>query len=578
MRSAGKRGFSLKWGLIAIMAICWIVPISVILLYSSSAISNNVQERIRDTVATSVDNAFDQTRDNIERAMSSSRASSYNDILSDAYRQYQTDGDSVTLYSTVTAYLRLQYGYDPSFYATFMFLTSSPDTIYYVYNRTDSGELNSLFNYKKYIHEQVQGISSDLGTGIRFIQTEQGLYMIRNIMDSRFQPFAVLIMACNEETLFESIRSIVWVEQAVVGIDDSEYAVIGEGTAPAQDKDGLWYDSESGSYTVQRSAAFSGHTLRLGVVSDSASLTDELPDFAHMMPWMAIFGALLFLFVIWAYYHYVARPLDALVDAAGHMESGERGYTVGVLPGSREFRYLTERFNGMSEQLKVQFERNYEEQLALQDARVKALRSQINPHFLNNTLEAIAWSARMSGDTKVHRMIEALSTMLDAATARGGRARGTVEQELVYADAYLYILSERLGDRLSVRKEIGPETLKALVPCLILQPIVENAYEHGVANRKKGEIVIRTAMREATLVLEVENDGSMSEKDRKNVARLLGGDADSEGEEGREYVGIRNVNRRLKILYGEEGGLTIAQSAEKRVLARIVIPHVEMEQ
>ncbi len=578
MRSPAKRGFSLKWGLVAIMAICWIVPISVILAYSSYTITNNVQERIRDTVTTSVDIAFQQTQANIEQAMDASRESSYNDTVNAAYRQYLADQNRVDLYDTVNKYLQQQYAYDDDFYATFLFFTSQPDTIYYVNNRTISREFVSLQNYRDHVHESVLQEYPDLGTSIRFIQSEKGLYMVRNIMDNNFQPFAVIVMACNETALFENIRSIVWVQNAAVDIDGVHCVVVGEDGAYTDGTDTVNFDQSESIYTIRRSAVFSGHTIRLSAVSDAASLTDELPDFVRVLPLMAVFGALLFMLVLWAYYHFVAKPVGELVDAAGHMEAGERGYTVQVLPGSREFRYLTERFNGMSTQLKAQDERNYEEQLALQDARVMALRSQINPHFLNNTLEAIAWAARMAEDTKVYRMIEALSTMLDAATARGGRARDTMTQELVYADAYLYILSERLGERLTVKKEIAPDTLKALVPCLILQPIVENAFEHGIALQSRGEIVIRSRMEDDTLVIEVENDGRMTEADKRNVAKLLDWDCEAEGaEDNRECVGIRNVNRRLKILYGEEGELAITQLSAKRVLARIVIPHVELD-
>jgi two-component system sensor histidine kinase YesM len=578
MRKSPKNGFSLKWGLVAIMAICWVVPITVILLYSSYTLANNVQDRIRDTIATSVNIAFQRTQDNINGAMAASRESSYNDTISDAYRKYLGDKDHVALYSSINSYLLQQYGYDDNFNATLLFFVSDPDTIYYVSNRTDSREIDSLYQYQYTFHDHVLEAYPDMGTQIRFMQAGDRLYMVRNIMDSRFKPYAVIVMECDQNVLYESIRSIVWMEHAAVDIDDNTYVVTGEDGEWTDGEDGTWYDAKTSLYTIRTSAKLSGHTIRLSVVSDSARLTDELPDVANLLPLMAVFGALLFMLVLWAYYHYVARPVDALVDAAGHMESGERGYTVKVLPGSREFRYLTERFNSMSAQLKYQFERNNEEQLALQDARVSALRSQINPHFLNNTLEAISWAARMAEDTKVCRMIEALSTMLDAAMARGGRARDTVEQELVYADAYLYILSERLGDRLSVRKEIASETLKALVPCLILQPIVENAFEHGIALQQKGEIAIRSMLRDDMLIIEVENDGDMTEADRKKIARLLDWDSEAEPEgENHEFIGIRNVNRRLKILYGEEGELTIAQAGKRRVLARIVIPHVEYD-
>ncbi len=576
MRKSTRKGLSLKWGLLAIMALCWIVPFAVILVYSGYSISNNVQDRVKDTVTTSVNIAFRQTVDKFSSAMTASRASSYDEKIDSAYEKYLSDRDGVVLYDTVTSYLTQQYGYDDSFNATFLFFTSSPGNIYYASNRTKPGEIYGYKNYQENVHKSVMNTYTELGTKIGFFQNDQELYMIRNIVDRDFKPFAVIVMECNEITLFESLRNIVWLKDAVIRLDDITRSVVGEGDLAAGDSDGVWYDGTNGNYNIQTSTRFEGHTLKLNVISDSAELVDEFPNVALTLPLIGLFAVPLLLFVVWAYYHYISRPVDTLVDAAAHMEAGERGYTVSSLPTSQEFRYLTERFNNMSMQLKLQFERSYEEQLALQDARMSALRSQINPHFLNNTLEAILWAARMAEDEKVCRMIEALSKMLDAATARGGRARGSVEQELSYADAYLYILSERLGDRLTIVKEIDPRTLGALVPCLILQPIVENAIEHGIALKQKGELILRSALKGDVLVIEVENDGVMTQTDRDAINKLLSTQNDGDSvAENRECIGIRNVNRRLKILYGEEGGLTISEVKKGRTLARIVIPHVE---
>ncbi|MFA9379730.1 MAG: sensor histidine kinase [Acetanaerobacterium sp.] len=558
------------------MALCWAVPIAVIMIYSSYTISNNVQGRIRDTIITSVNSAFQQTEDKLSSVMDESRASSYDETIGNAYARYQMDEDSVTLYDTVTTYLLQQYGYDSSIDSTFLFFTSDPDTIYYASNRTNAGQIYGLQHYKANIHERILNSYPDLSTRIGFLQGEPGLYMVRNIVDRNFSPYAVIVMECNETELFKSIRSIVWLQKAVISIDDMPYTVVGEGTLQTGDANGVWYDAVNGDYTLRLSVPLSSHTLALCVISDSAGLVDKFPDVRNILPLIGLAAIGLLLFAVWAYYHYISRPVNVLVDAAGHMEAGERGYVVDNIPTSHEFRYLTESFNSMSTQLKYQFDRSYQEQLALQDARVKALRSQINPHFLNNTLEVIGWEARMVKDVKVCRMIEALSMMLTAATVRGGSARGNMEQELAYTDAYLYILFVRLGERLTINKQIAPETLKVLVPCLILQPIVENAIEHGIALREKGELTLRSMLCGDALLLEVENDGRMTKADRQAISRLLSWDGNNEkADESRECIGIRNVNRRLKILYGEEGGLTITEIAPGRVLARIVIPHVE---
>lgn len=581
MRKSARKGLSLKWGLLAIMAVCWIVPIAVILIYTTYSISNNVQGRIRDTITTSVDIAFRQTEDKLSRAMDASRASSYDDTIRGAYAKFEQDEDRITLYDAVTTYLKQQYGYDNNFKATFLFFTAHEDTIYFANNRINPDEIHSLQNFQKYkgsIHSHITRLYHDLGTKIGFLKEEQGLYMVRNIVDRSFKPYAVIVMELNETTLFESIRSIVWLKDAAVFIDDIKRGIVGESELPESEADGVRYDDTSETYSIQTSSRLSGHTLRLNVISDSARLIDEFPDVRNTLPLIGLFALPLLVFVVWAYYHYISRPVEVLVDAAAHMEAGERGYTVKDMPPSREFSYLTQRFNSMSTQLEYQFERSYQEQLALQDARMKALRSQINPHFLNNTLEAILWAARMAKDDKVCRMIEALSMMLDAATARGGYASVEMERELAYTDAYLYIQSERLGGRIKINKHIEPETLKAIVPCLILEPIVENAVEHGIAQRNKGEITVRSILKEDSLVLEVENDGHMSEADRQAIAELLSWDGETADSGDREHIGIRNVNRRLKILYGERGGLSITEVSPGKVLARIVIPSVEFAQ
>ena len=177
----------------------------------------------------------------------------------------------------------------------------------------------------------------------------------------------------------------------------------------------------------------------------------------------------------------------------------------------------------------------------------------------------------MAKDEKVCRMIEALSMMLTAAIARGGDTKGTMEQELrLHRRLSLYPLGASQGAADHPLKRLIPRRSEARVPCLILQPIVENAIEHGIAKQdQRGTHPAQQSCVGDTLVLEVENDGKMAMKRTvrpstgccilgarnrirtAQMARVCGS------------IGIRNVNRRLKLLYGEEGGLTISEVAEK---------------
>jgi two-component system sensor histidine kinase YesM len=564
------KGISLKHGLIALIGVCWVLPVLLILTLSGYFIRNNLQSRIDDTIETSVTNAMNMTKNSIDSALAASRAASYDNVIQRAWTQYLEDADGVALYGSVTEYLSQQYSYDENFRGVMLYFVKNPSTIYYASNRSNMGKTEPIRNYRAYAHEMAREIAQDASTRVRFFEANGVLYMLRNIVDSAFHPYAVIVMECDEEALFAPLDNIVWLTDASVDLNDIPRVIAGEGVAP-ESVAGKNAKTET-LYPIERTLRTSDYTLSLYARSDGMQITSELPSSMRFLVLVMLLALPLLAFVIWAFYRYVTEPLARLIDAARHVKRGERGYEILPLPESREFRSLAEHFNSMSAELKTQFDQCYEEQLALQDARVKALQSQISPHFLNNTLEIINWEARMANNEKACRMIEALSTMLDAAMARGGSSVVTISEELRYVDAYLYILSERYGERLRVDKRIDESLLEQMVPRLILQPIVENAMEHGIEKRANGALTLRIYAKEH-LYLEVENDGSMTQQDRENIARLLSWDGTSEeGENKLGRIGIRNVNRRLKILYGEAFGLSIAEIAPGCILARITLP------
>lgn len=174
----------------------------------------------------------------------------------------------------------------------------------------------------------------------------------------------------------------------------------------------------------------------------------------------------------------------------------------------------------------------------------------------------------MADNEQVSAMIEALSTMLDAALDRDGRTQIPLREEMGYVDAYLYIIQERLGDSFHVDQEIDPAILDRNVPRLILQPIVENAVEHDITARRGGNLWVRACRQAERMVLEVEHDGVMDEADRERIRTLLAGDAG----EMACGVGLRNVHQRLKLIYGDEAALEIGETGRGTILARIDFP------
>lgn len=173
-------------------------------------------------------------------------------------------------------------------------------------------------------------------------------------------------------------------------------------------------------------------------------------------------------------------------------------------------------------------------------------------------------------------MIETLSTMLDAAISRDGRSTVTLAEELKYVDAYLYITQERLGDRLTVTRDVDPEVMGWRVLLMMLQPIVENAVEHDLS-RSGGELCLRAYPRRgaggARLCVEVEHDGAIPARDWENIRRSL--EPQSGGQKPGGSVGIRNVNQRLRLLYGEDYRFDMAELRPGRILTRLEIPGEE---
>ncbi len=200
-----------------------------------------------------------------------------------------------------------------------------------------------------------------------------------------------------------------------------------------------------------------------------------------------------------------------------------------------------------------------------------ALQSQINPHFLNNTLEIINWEARLNGNYKVSGMIEALSTMLGETMNRREAQFHSVAEEMAYADAYLYIISQRFGAKFRCEEKIDERLLNVQVPRLIIQPIVENAVEHGMDITEQGRLEVRLFTREDRyLCIEVEDNGHLTEEDRKRIDRILSQDIEL-AKEKRVSLGIRNVDQRLKMIYGADCGLFIESNEEDHTVSTILL-------
>jgi len=575
-RTEKKRGkFSLKWGLVCIIVACWILPIALISGVTGYYITHNINDQIAGTITSSAINSVKIAVNQIDSAISSSRYASYSPTIKNLFAAYQQGKDDSALYDQVTAFLTQQYKYDDKFLITTLYFCDNPDNIYFTYNEAYNATYFGVREYRNNVHSTVQKLSKTLGTNIGFLNVQGRIYMVRNILGSDYKPYAVLTMQLNTASMFAAIKNVVWEKDTTIWLNDTPVVLNGTQLDPTQL--GIQFKGNSQTFKGIGGRSYLYGMNQTGVYRlsyvigvDSSPLVEELSGFKTTLVWMMILIAPLLIVVIWFFTRNVSRPIDRLIIEAKNIEEGDFGVQVTDQFHSSEFQYLTDAFNSMSYKLKYQFDRIYKEELALRDARMMALQSQINPHFLNNTLEIINWEARLSDNVKVSRMIEALSTMLDAALDRKGKSIVHVSEEMMYVDAYLYIISERFGKRLTVKKEIDPSLLDLYVPRLVLQPIIENAVEHGIQPQQKGIIIIRIYREENNLIFEVENNGIMTPEDEQRIARLLSDDYNAENE-SMKSLGIRNVNQRLKIIYGDHSGLSIKMNRNGHAVSRIII-------
>lgn len=553
-----RKPISLKWGVLTMILLCWVLPIVMIVTTAGMLLNRSYEKNLQAAMQESVSHAMEQTVLRCSAAMESSKAVSYTGEVRSAYRAYQRDGDRLALYNTVTSFFSQNYARDENFKAVFLTFYDNPEDLYYYAASYRTTSYSLVRDYRETVWPAVETQLSAVDTGIYFIEVGGEVYMIRNLLDSQFRPYAALVMRCDMDTLCQAFAVITNVSHVAITLDGVPWLLVDTQPEPARD---------ARVVTLEQEATFAGHTLTVETSALRHDLWGAMPGLRTAVGLLLLFVLPLLLGFIWLFSHYVTIPMQQISEASAHVQNGERGYQIPGRASSREFDQLYEHFNRMSAELQRQFERLYREQQALQHARIKALQSQINPHFLNNTLEIINWQARLADNEQVCKMVDALSTMLDGALGRDGQGMVPLATELGYVDAYLYIIRERLGERLHIEKQIDQALLDTVIPRLILQPIVENAVEHDLVPRRGGHLTLRAYRDGRMLVMQAVHDGTLSWEDRAKIEQIL-----QPQEDGPGRVGLSNVCERLRLLYGERAHLRIRQEADACVLAEIVLP------
>jgi two-component system LytT family sensor kinase len=263
----------------------------------------------------------------------------------------------------------------------------------------------------------------------------------------------------------------------------------------------------------------------------------------------------------------IAAPvlLEVLRQALGHRFGADRLFYMG--PHSLVLWLLVLLATVLSVAIPIKIwnsarieHRLQEQEQLLMAARIEALASQINPHFLFNTLASIASLIRSKPET-ARMLIVKLSGLLRR-LLRSQEHFVTLREEIEAIDEYLDIESVRFGPHLTVEKQISPDTFDLVVPSMILQPLVENSIKHGLASKVGGgRIVIRSSRHRGHILIEVIDDGVGMSHDRL-------GSAIGDG------IGLRNVNERMRVIYGANCQVRLHSESGHGTVARLEIPEL----
>ncbi len=266
--------------------------------------------------------------------------------------------------------------------------------------------------------------------------------------------------------------------------------------------------------------------------------------------------------------HMISHPIQNLVKAMKDFEADAEEFSYQPVHGSKEMIALSDSFGHMVGRIQDLMEKVRREEITLRKTELKALQAQINPHFLYNTLDAIGWMCEEERSQDAVEMVNALARLFRISISKGHELI-PIGKEVEHARSYLMIQNFRYKNQFTYSFDIEEECLPYLCNKITLQPIIENAIYHGI-NRMvdEGEIRIRIYGEGDDIVFSVSDNGvGMSKEQCGSILKSEPGDQTG--------IGIKNVNDRIKIYFGEEYGITIESEPDEGTCVSIRMPKVE---
>lgn len=287
-----------------------------------------------------------------------------------------------------------------------------------------------------------------------------------------------------------------------------------------------------------------------------------------------LFCAVIALIVLKLYSKIVNAPVRSLIKAMKRFENQAEDFRYsGGNESVAELKIISSSFEHMSKTIQSLMARVHREEKELRKTELKALQAQINPHFLYNTLDSIQWMCEQGKTKDAAEMVRALARLFRISISRG-KELITVKEELQHAENYLIIQSYRYRSQFSYKINASDELMDCLCNKITIQPLIENAIYHGIdrmVDEGKIEITVKSAddTSDDILIIVSDNGVGMSEE---QCSKILSKDRSDSG-----GIGVKNVNDRLKIYFGEKYGLSIESELDVGTTVTVRIPKIDKE-
>lgn len=391
---------------------------------------------------------------------------------------------------------------------------------------------------------------------------------VRNIYDGRNRT-AVLCITLDYNKIFKPLKNIISEESGTMVLDQSQNIVYRDENiqdndlADLRESDKILEQISKEYVAVNSTSQNTGWKFYLYKTKKSVEksvyqmLLAEIPLIA---------GCVLIIFILgMAFSRLFTRKIEMLTENMDQVNHGSREVTV-TSDAEDEVGVLIRSFRRMMGEIDRLISEVYENKIALKEFELKALTAQINPHFLYNSLSIINWMAIKSGQKEISKVTLDLSTFYRTALSKG-EDMVTVENCIRNIEAYLSIQLVMHDNDFTVEWKIDPQVKAEKVPKLILQPVVENALEHGLDVKEEGDKILQLSFLDAgdAVLLRVEDNGMGMEQ---SVAESLV-TYQAEG------YGLKNVNDRICLLYGEEYKIRITSSVGEGTVVEMRIPKGE---